>query len=47
MGHQGSFIRMRESKDFSNLLATIRMQGEARFEETTPVEIITLNQPIR
>lgn len=47
MGHQESFIRMRESKDFSNLLATIRMQGEARFEEATPVEIITLSKSIK
>lgn len=47
MGHQESFIRMRESKDFSDLLAAIRMQGEARFEVATPVEIITLKQPIK
>lgn len=38
---------MRESKDFNNLLAVIRKQGEARFEEATPVVVITLNKPIR
>ena len=47
MGHQESFIRMKNSKDFNNLLTIIRKQGEARFEEATPVEIITLNKPIR
>lgn len=47
MGHQESFIRMDKSKDFNNLLTTIRMQGFARFEEATPVEIITLNKPIK
>lgn len=47
MGHQESFIRMRESKDFNGLLQCIRKQGEARFEEATPVEIITLNKSIK
>nr|WP_308545288.1 hypothetical protein [uncultured Lachnoclostridium sp.] len=47
MGHQESFIRMNKSKDFNSLVALIRKKGEARFEEATPVEIITLNQPIK
>lgn len=47
MGHQESFIRMRKSKDFNGLLQCIRKQGEARFEEATPVEIITLSKSIK
>ncbi|WP_073272505.1 hypothetical protein [Anaerocolumna jejuensis] len=38
---------MNKSKDFNSLVSVIRMQGEARFEEATPVVVITLNKPIR
>lgn len=47
MGYQESYIRMRDSKDFDRLVELIRKCGEDAFMMATPVEIITLLNPIQ
>lgn len=46
MGYQESYMRMRYSKDFDQLVKIIKENGEESFDLAMPVEIITLLKPI-
>jgi len=47
MGYQESYIKMKSSNDFEQLIKTIKNNGEEAFNMATPVEIITLLKPIK
>lgn len=46
MGYQESYMRMKNLKDFGQLIKTIKDNGEDSFDLAFPVEIITLLKPI-
>lgn len=48
MGHQESYVRMKNRSDFNNLVEVIRIIGKDYYEKhgAYPVEIITLNKSI-
>lgn len=46
MGYQESYMRMKNSKDFDQLVKVIKDNGEECFDLAEPVEIITLLKPI-
>jgi len=47
MGHQESYLRMKKSEDFDLLVKTIQDYGKDSFYIAEPVEVITLNNPIK
>lgn len=47
MGYQESYMKMKNNEDFEKLINILKDNGEERFENATPVVVITLLKQIK